>query len=226
MTVTLPKWPAMTVQGESITREQAAEVLVRTNSWQHFSNDREWERTVADVLGVPYHKDNYPNIPWEAIQKVENDLGVLPLSYLYNSRVMSSWIGGPHGWLTWDGRVWSNNYNVGKWPSVQEVRDEWAMIAEAFPFLRLRCQLWAGETTQKELNGKPLVEFTVANGKVRVRMGQEQIYRPDTNIEFRMEAGSERGCSEKTLRWALEITRAKMEKLRPPPTAWDRLAAD
>lgn len=209
-TVDLPKWPAMTVQGESVTREQAAEILIRTNGWWLTCNDKPWNRTVYGALGVPM-VDDY-QYDFEAIRRISDALGFIDLSYLYNSQIMSAWIGGPHGWCDWGGRIETRNYNIGKWPSAFEVLCEWQTIAEAFPFLNLRCQLWSGETSEEATI--PLVEYRVADGKAEAYLPRGRISEPTFELTTAVDAiwtRRERGCTEATLREALAIVRKKYE---------------
>ena len=225
LSVDLPKWPAMTVMGDRITPAQAAEVIIRTTSWYGGCNDREWERIVWDAIGAKVTITNgHAHANFDSIQDARDRLHTIPLEYLANQRVMSSWIGGPHGWCDWSGDIHSTNYNIGKWPSVETVRAEWAAIAEAFPFLRLRCQLWSGETSEEGI--RPLVEFTVARGKVRTATPRTPLLHPSTVAvdygNFFARGLRERGCDEATLRGAIEQALDN----RPRPSAWDRLAAE
>ena len=225
LSVDLPKWPAMTVMGDRITPAQAAEVIIRTNEWHHGCNDRAWRRLVWEAIGAKVTVTNgHENSDFASVEAARERLRGLRLNYLYNSRVMSSWVGGPHGWCDWNGDVHATNYNIGKWPSVHEVRAEWAAIAEAFPFLRLRCQLWSGETSED--GTRPLVEFAVARGKVRTLVPQEPLLQPrfDEASDFSglFQPGRERGCDEAKLRWAIEQTLDH----QPRPSAWERLTSE
>jgi len=115
----------------------------------------------------PLVKESDDGISWiEASEKNRETYKVLDLYYLTNERIMSCWIGGPNGWCDWDGTIGCNNKNIGKWPDVEAVAAEWGLIAEAFPFLNLRCQLFDGETCEED--AKPILLFTVANGRVVV----------------------------------------------------------
>ena len=223
--IELPKWPAMTVTGDHITPEQAAEVIIRTNEWHHGCNDRAWRRLVWDAIGAKVTVTNgHENSDFASVEAARERLRGLRLKYLYNSRVMSSWIGGPHGWCDWSGDIHSTNYNIGKWPSVEEVRADWAAIAEAFPFLRLRCQLWSGEAGVSNI--VPLIEFVVARGKVRTITPRTTLLYPkdlgDTHLADLFRMNRERGCAEETLHWAIQQTLDGQQR----PTVWDRLVAE
>ena len=227
LNIELPKWPAMTVLGDRVTPDQAAEIIIRTTEWLYGCNDRQWEKIVWDAIGAEVEVTNgYARATLDSLKAAKEKFRGLQLNYLYNSRVMSSWVGGPHGWCNWNGDIHSTNYNIGKWPRASEVRSEWAAIAETFPFLRLKCQLWSGETGDE--NNRPLVEYVVANGKVRMTAPKKPLLAPyyqptsfDLGVDFR-NSKRERGCDEATLRRAIQVT----EDSGPRPSAWERLAED
>lgn len=160
--VNLNKWPAMLVVGEKVTVEQAIEINFRTACSYWSSNDKDFLAFIAEVIGA--NVGNYRNV--EFTDEIREAWGHIPLEYLSNSNIVSSYIGGPHGWCSWDGEIFSNSYNIGKWPTVREVYDDWCRIAEAFPFLNLRCQLMSGECSEERLTA--LVEFVVKDGAVEV----------------------------------------------------------
>lgn len=214
--VYLPKWPAMTVVGRPLMDPaQVAEVMVRTTNWLHSCNSKDWEAKVWRLLGreqpLKYGDE------WAAVQEVHETYKVLPLEYLDNSRIRSSWIGGPHGWLDWSGNVRCNNYNIGKWPSAVEVLNEWQLIAKTFPFLDLRCQLWSVEagTAGNEEEGRPVVEFVVRNGKARACAPKKSLPFPtwafeETGVRNIGLRDMGQGCTEETLREALSVTRERL----------------
>lgn len=143
----LTKWPRLIVvpeKAEPVTREQANEILIRTANPIHWVNDRAWVRDVAAVLGVPID-EQYGGMEWKAYDRWFASAGGLHLHYLHNSRIMSAWIGGPHGWLDWDGTIGCSTWNIGKWPSCEEVTEDWLAIAAAFPYLDLHAQLITDE---------------------------------------------------------------------------------
>lgn len=152
----LTKWPRLIVvpeKPEPVTRQQANEILLRTNGPYFGSNDRAWERSIADVLGIAMTWREVPGMPgggwWDMTYASASEwyksIGGLDLHYLVNSRIVSAWIGGPHGWLDWDGNVGCSTWNIGKWPSYEEVQEDWSAIAAAFPYLDLHAQLITDE---------------------------------------------------------------------------------
>jgi hypothetical protein len=155
----LGKWPRLVVAGESVTPDQAAEIIIRTNGFYYGTNDREWDAALRVVLGLP--DDSHGLDSYHAELAVWDSLGRIGLSYLSNSRLGSAYIYGPAGWINWDGTVGSSRDNIGKWPSVTEVLSDWEVIADAFPYLNLQAQLFPEEGA-----APAAVEFIVKDGKV------------------------------------------------------------
>ena len=209
----LPKWPAMVVHGDPVSPEQAMEILVRTNHWGSTCNDHEWDRQVFELTGIKREdKGHYLSVDYDDVDRFCTENGVLQLEYLTNSRVSSSFVGGPHGWCDWDGRIGSSNYNIGKWPSAAQILEEWALIAKTFPFLNLWCQLYSHEVCEDE--ARPVVEYRVEGGRAVCRPPTQRSARP-TNDDFEMNlldiaagrAGRERGCSGAKLAQAIKHVR-------------------
>jgi hypothetical protein len=176
--VGLPKWPGLVVQGKRVTEKQAAEILIRTSGLDFWSNDQELEAELRGIFGLASEMDMYEiedkddrlramRKHWDDVDALRERYGILSLKYLRNSQIVSTFIGGPHGWLNWSGDVFTNTYNIGKWPEVETVAEEWAAIAEAFPYLDLTCQLQSGETS--EGGTVPVVEYVVKDGHVIVQ---------------------------------------------------------
>lgn len=173
----LPKWPACQVIGEPVTPEQAAEIIFRTDcafpDCRFRTNAREKESSYAAVFAIPDmdeveapDKGTHPvHYCFAQIEKLRGRLGCIELEYMSNACIMSAYIGGPGGWIDWEGDIRYNNRNIGKWPDVRSVIDEWARIAKAFPYLDLKSQLFDAEYCE---DCQPVVEFHIRNGKVTV----------------------------------------------------------
>lgn len=130
------KWPRLVVTGSDVTPEQADVIIIRTTDLHWLDcNDPEWNNAVNVAFGIENDRIG------AAIERTRN----LGLRWLTNRRVATSWIGGPHGWCDWTGRIFTNAYNLGKYPSVDDVTGEWETIAAAFPFLDLEAWLIADE---------------------------------------------------------------------------------
>lgn len=213
--VALPKWPALLVVGEPVSEEDACEILIRTNSSWFNTNDDEWKKQVFQAYGIKFSQDQHGFILDSNQFEVEKELGVLDLSFLDNDRIMSCWIGGPHGWCDWEGRIGSSNYNIGKWPSDERVLYEWMQIAQAFPFLKLKAQLLDRES--HEADPKPLVTYEIENGVARQLDEPGEVLCPSTS-DLKAEIRAlgrpfrERGVNLTHLVEALKITRERKEK--------------
>lgn len=207
----LPKWPALLVKGEKITKQQAMEIIIRTDDIIRLSsNDKDFENQICKItLGVECKRygdedrniaiklgldpDKWNDAVWNYKEEKAKLVKPLELEYLNNRQILSNWIGGAHGWCDWNGNIHTNNYNIGEYPSVEEVYKEWVMIAKEFPFLNLRCQLLSGETC--EPNTSPVVEFVVKNGEVSLIEPNETL-SGTVDVDFRInDYGRERGCT-------------------------------
>lgn len=204
----LGKWPRLIVVGPPVTRDQAAEIIVRTDSWMLSSNDRPWVRQVAEVAGIEL--DEYHYASWNAIVPFRRSIGALDLEYMGNDRIMSAYIGGPHGWINWNGAIGASDYNLGKWPRGEEVLADVEKIAAAWPFLRFDMQLIADEG-----EGAPAINFRVEGGDVEVSKPDGYLASPTEipdgailSVMFAPEfTRRERGCTLDQLRAAVAAAR-------------------
>lgn len=233
LNVDLTKWPRLVVVGDPVTREQAMEILVRTDRLEFSSNDAAFSKRCASYL---YGLDTTGNRSWgywtlsdafegnngrtdydgyqEYRDKVRVELQPLGLRYLENSRIVSTWIGGTYGWCDWDGTIGCSNNNIGKWPTVGDVYEDWKDIARAFPYLDLRCQLITDEG-----EGDLVVEYHVEGGTVTVH-APGPLLQPveeldDEAVEGVLTGTQARSCSYEQFVAAVDYTRAqvKLEKL-------------
>lgn len=223
LSVSLIKWPGLVVSGEPISPDDAAEILIRTDGsplvYSMSCNDRRWCRMLGAALGL--EPEDYGDPPevrqrrWKERDDMRAALGCLNLSYLSNHQIASSWIGGPHGWCSWDGSIGCSTFNIGKWPSVGDVLEEWGEIASAFPALTLTCHLLDQEIGG-ETEGVPVVEFCVSGGDVILRRPTNFSKPPERDLESLMtrrmlHPHGERGCTIEQFKHALEVVRARRE---------------
>jgi hypothetical protein len=205
----LPKWPACVVAGQSVTEEQAAEILIRTDSWYIGTNDKAWEAQIMHIANIEESERGY-GAEWESVEAFKKRHHILELGYLTNDRIASCYIGGPNGWCSFDGTIGQTDKNIGKWPDVEDAYNEWCLIAEAFPFLNLRCQLFDHEACEDE--AQAVIEFIVEGGTVTMSEPVCPLV-PDRDIErdvmSMLKPGGERGCSPGTLTRALNVVRSK-----------------
>jgi hypothetical protein len=244
LNIGLIKWPALVVKGESVTEDQAKEILIRTDSMYLHCNDDEWNSLINGKLyGVDpkllsgrydsvdeelrkkhniYEKD-YTSL-WNIKDLYKGEVGIIDgLEYLHNNRIASSWVGGAHGWCNWDGTIGTSEYNIGKYPSVSEVYEEWKLIAKEFPFLNLRCQIMSEEACDPESEEaeriRPVVEFIIGNGVAKLVEPEEILKIP--NFKW-INGRHERGCSYETFSDAIDYTKSKikMDSMLASGDAW------
>lgn len=201
----LTKWPRLLVVGDPVTPQQANEILIRTDLWTGFGYDPHFEDAVYAMIGLDL--DPYSETDWNRLDKFRDSINAIPLSYLYNDRIASSWVGGPFGWCNWDGTIGCSTFNIGKWPSVEGVLQEWQDIAAAFPYLNLTAQLVPDEGEA----GLAAVTFRIEGEMVSATVEDAPLIRPVE--EFGMDINSlingrgSIGVSLKRLAEALEQVR-------------------
>jgi hypothetical protein len=105
------------------------------------------------------------------------------LNYLQNKQITTNVNFGLHGWCNWDGTIQTkHSYNIGPYPTVEEVYNEWVQIAKTFPYLNLRCQLintdivYAHDDPHQQV-AKPVVEFIIKDGEVTLVEAKEYIHK-------------------------------------------------
>lgn len=193
--INLPKWPGCDVDGDPVTRAQANEILVRTGPSYLSTNDQPFKEALDRVLYTSIEKEKEwgedwwvdppydPNKPdtnfserYDRRSKYREEMGILNLEYLSNHRACSCYIGGPHGWCDWGGRIHQRQMNVGKWPDAQFLYGEWCKIAKAFPYLSLVCRILGHEAGYHEDEPEIAVVFVVRNGEVTARPPQVDDY--------------------------------------------------
>jgi hypothetical protein len=171
--INLNKWPGCVIMGKDVTELQAAEIIFRTDphlpDFKYASNDTDFEKELNVVFGFPHGDDdgNKYSTGWvDRSEKLFKQLKKIPLEYMHTDRILTCYVGGPNGWCSWSGKIFTNNKNIGKWPSVEDVAEDWGKIAKAFPFLQLYCQLMDKESCED--GAGPIVRFEVQDGQVKV----------------------------------------------------------
>jgi len=183
--VYLIKWPGFVVEGKKVTEEQAAEILIKTDchmpNFKYAGNDRGLSKELNAICNVSEDYD------YDKECELRDRMGILEIDLLANSQIVSSYIGGPHGWCDWDGNIRTSGDNIGKWPTVKSVAEEWHTIAQAFSYLDLECWLFNHESGYVEGVGSPgpVVKFVVSSGNVDVKFPDknERIIVTERNIE-------------------------------------------
>ena len=170
----LPKWPQMVVSGEPVGVTNAKEIIRRTDRFfVDFSdyaggNNRTWNKWANKKLFKHLLDDD--NIsPHEVYVRQEvfaKRWGHIETEFVSNDWASCAFIGGPHGWCHPDGQIGFLD-NIGKYPSVENVMQEWAAILEAFPFLNIRVTLMNGER-HEEGDIRPVVSMIVRDNTVEL----------------------------------------------------------
>lgn len=167
----LPKWPQMLVSGRPVTKEQASEIIRRTDTFFAYGgdsgNDREWAAEVCLATGYPRRPEwNSEDTDWQSYRAKLEDWKfrwglITDTQYVHNTWIASAYIYGPYGWCHPDGQIGFVD-NVGKWPSVSEIVSDWKILAEHFPFIEAFVTLMSGEHCQDDR--QPLVNIVVKDG--------------------------------------------------------------
>ncbi len=132
------------------------------------------EKALAQLLPDGVSSD------WDIGQLWANEMGYISTSYVKNDWLASAYIGGPHGWMSPAGNVHHDGHNWGKWPSVEEIVEDWKKLLEAFPYIETVTTLYSGE--QCEDHSVPVCTITVGKGQVVV-------HTPDLTMHDRAPEG-------------------------------------
>ncbi len=149
------KWPAARISGPPVTVVQALEYIRRTDQafmGYGFTNDREFERGLRGLLGLPeekYGRDHNWRVEEAYTQAFGASFEHVELNHLNSRWVASSYIGGPDGPVHPGGRV-ELARNFGKWPDLREIHTDLDRVAAAFPWLQLKLALWDGYSNEDE----------------------------------------------------------------------------
>lgn len=210
----LPKWPGLLVKGTSVTREQAAEIILRTDGSYGFScNEKAWTLQCLKAIGYNGKMSDYGSIQdYDLLCKCETAIGKLELHYVTNSQIASYWIGGPHGWINWDGTIGCNHFNIGKWPSTVDVLEDLRKIAEAWPFLSMVVQLLDKETCED--NPSAVIEYVISQGNVTTYLPEKMLCDIDNDRDWcnHVQFGWERGCTIEMLQEAVALAKKSANK--------------
>lgn len=170
----LPKWPKMYVTGVSISPLQAMEIIRRTDSffYGYDGNNKELNELVQEMVSLPTINSykNYEDYDSDK-EKWEKNWGLIHCYYVENGWISNCFILGAHGWCHPNGKI-GYSTNVGKWPDIKDIYQEWTLIAETFPYLELGITLYDGEWSEEDI--KPVVSMKVKNGKVNLIDPEEE----------------------------------------------------
>lgn len=202
----LPKWPALLVIGKRITKDQAAEIIIRTQNFYFCTNDKTFERQLLDATNIKYKKKkeyNFVDLDFDSVREAAKKYNCLEIEYLQNHQICTSYVNGPYGWCNWEGNIFCNSFNIGKWPETGIIYEEWKLIAKEFPFLEIKSQLFNEEHCEDNIS--PIIQFNIKDGKVNV-VEPEFLGDVISDINFDIfNANRERGCTLEQYKKALKI---------------------
>lgn len=170
----LPKWVRVFITGTSVTKEQAKDIIFRTDvsvpyiSEYGYGNDKQFNAYFNKVCGLSRfiearNKAEYDPTFDRTEQAWRDELEIITPLYVHNAWLATSYAGGPHGWCSPEGGIHFDGYRWGGWPKVPSIKEDWQMLIEAFPYLDLACTLFDESDPPK-----PLVTFSVSEGSVLV----------------------------------------------------------
>lgn len=226
----LPKWPQMIVSGEKVTEEQAFEIIFRTDefltsahSYSGGNNHRfnDWYREAADLNKLQITRKypeghEYKDVDWHLQEKLREALKVISTEYVHNTWASSSFIFGPHGWCHPDGTI-SYTDNVGKWPSIREVYNDWEKLAKEFQFLDVHVTLMSGE--QSEDDSYAVINFHVHDGVVDICAPDESVHNvasrdfSDSGLMSSFLTRSEQGLPLSWCNRAADLVKDQVQKI-------------
>lgn len=201
-------WSGFLLYGKSISKKQAAEVIIRTTPLRSLSFISEkWCQEVFGAFGIPIQSPEdildpeYDPAFEEAVSKYKmlcDSQGFPKLEYFSNWQISSKL--GPHGWCDWDGDLVANSFDIGPRPFEEAILEEWSLLSSTFPFLDLKFNLMEGSISDR--SSKPYYEYTIKDGSVTITQDfKNPIITPHNYYPINP---SEKGVSLEYLKWALE----------------------
>lgn len=164
----LPKWCKMYVTGIPIEKEQALEIIRRTDTFfnGYNGNNRKLETEIERILEFPnsikiedFLKFSKKQEKWKKLWKY------IELEYVSNSWISTSYFYGANGWCHPDGII-GYSENIGKYPDIKTVYKDWKKIIKEFPFLELGVTLYNGEHCEEDIS--PVVSFKIKDGIINI----------------------------------------------------------
>ena len=169
----LSTWNGIVLEGQSISKEDAARVILRTTNLRGLNiTDPLWKEKVFGMFGIPMNWDTDPLDPdldpffEEAVEKyglLADSSGFSRLEFFSNWKIFSDSKWGAHGWVDWDGQVFCNSWDIGKYPTEDLIQEEWELISSCFPFLDLTFLVYSGPLFEYSF---PFYKYRVSEGKV------------------------------------------------------------
>jgi hypothetical protein len=185
----LPKWPQMLTTGEKITKDQAEDIILRTDSfmtdiYEHSGgNNREFNQWYRDMSGIQSIIDKKLDFSsqWNIGELVRKEIGYISTEYVTNYWASSSFIFGPHGWCHPDGTIKFID-NVGKYPSISSVAYDWHKLATKFPYISVIATLMSGESCEDDTS--PVASIIIHDGKIYLTDTSDDIMKYHDSVSI------------------------------------------
>lgn len=197
----LPKWCGSFATGEPVTPEQAREVVFRTDiavvqmrkgpfsghfGWHDlpgYLDEYRYEAEADDLLAGAGPPSGYDRgtARYDAREAWLREMRVLATNHVHVDWLYSASSEGPSGWVSPQGRIDHQGWDVGKWPTGETLLEDWREIAAAFPFLDLVWSVYDPLATRD----RPvmLADFVVADGRVELRSPDPRRHRREPQAE-------------------------------------------
>lgn len=206
-----PKWAAITLEGKSVTPQQALEIIIRTDDWSMYYGHDAWTKSIQQLVGWNFKPNEYC---YDSFMQFKESIGSLGLQYLSTDRIDSSYVEGANGWCDFEGKIYLNSKNIGKYADSAIVYEEFKLIAKEFPFLDFVCQIWSKEYCEE--GARPVIEYRVKSGDVEVfePVTVMQLKDEDLSVtnEFWMEYRNRKECTLEQIAEGLNLCLQKFSK--------------
>ncbi len=195
--IELPKWPQMIVTGKAVTTDQACEIIRKTDLFFEIfaGNNQEELDLLSRRLRIPclsqlvFPRDIFKlygsRETWRSVW------GSLPTSYVQNSWISDN--GPPYGWCRPDGKIQYTG-NIGKWPEIEEVVEDWRRLANGFPYLHLVATLMSGGSWEDST--RPLLSILVEAGHIQTVTGSLEFHPDREQVQTEAQAEAQAEASE------------------------------
>lgn len=163
--IELPKWSQYIVNGDSITEEQALEIIRRTDHFfteEHYVTWDCFEKQVCEICKIPHKKEDTFYRLHDIFKKKWKCLG--DFYYFVNDWIYCNSGGaGYHGWCHPDATIGYCNHGYMKYPSVGNFHHELKILGNLFPFLHLYCTIMNAD---EGLATESIITLELKNGIV------------------------------------------------------------
>lgn len=194
------KWPQLLITGEQVTDQNVInEILIATDSFftetspYAGGNCHKFRKLYQEASGALYLQklDKYLSekdviikigeykcsLLYYVYEEISKRVNFLQTSYVHNIQASSCFVYGPYGWFDVNGKIQYVD-NIGKWPDVYSVYDDFVMIATRWPFIKLNATCLSVEV-QSGLD-KPNLKHPLFN--IKVENGNVTVMDPDPSI--------------------------------------------